>query len=334
MVFRAGILLSTLLLSMTLLSACGQDIAGTALPQVADNGPSSYRRVLSAQEQARLAVSDRIRELDACGFVNQAAIATLGVPVYFGQGQDFDSCVLRFKPSIGPNRIYEVAINTGQHDTQTPPTMIDGVPVRLRPADGCMATVPYQVQDFVFWVKGRENSNTCAEATAFVRAALPMLKNKPLRAHSQRVLNTPLSRLDPCAALSVIGKDRPRLRVDTNMRPYFCSFILDSNDETTSHNITYTQKTLDILQWAREDGKIFELGAGQLQINSGTKDSPAGRCSADLYLNLGSPHTRNITADVSSRGPEQWVDVVDMSTLAGCAALQRTAAAILEFYGK
>ncbi|MEU2042671.1 hypothetical protein [Nocardia niwae] len=289
---------------------------------------------MSAEEQARLAVSDRVRELDACGFVNQAVIATLGAPVYFGQGQDFDSCILRFNPSIGPNGIYEVEINTGQHDNQTAATMIDGVGVRLRPADGCVATVPYHVQDFVFWVKGRENSDTCTEATAFVRAALPMLKSTPLRAHSQRVLDTPLARLDPCAALSVIGKNRPRLRVETNMRPYYCTFTLDGDDETTTEKIAYTQKTLEMLEWARKDGKVHDVGGGQLQINRGYKDSPTGHCSADLYLNMGSPHIRNFTDDVSSSGAERWVDVVDMSTMAGCAALQRTAAAVLEFYGK
>lgn len=334
MLFRAGILLSALLLPIMLLSGCGSVIAGAALPQVADDGPSSYRRALSAQEQSHLAVSDRMRELDACGFVNQAAIATLGAPTYFGQGQGFDSCILRFEPSIGPNRIYEVEIDTGLRDTETPPTMIDGVPVRLRPADGCMATVPYPVRDFIFWVKGRENSNTCTEAQAFVRAALPMLKTKPLRSRSQRVLDTPLARLDPCAALSVIGKNRPRLQLESNLRPYYCKFILDSSDEKTAQNIAYTQKTLEMLEWAREEGKVHAVGAGHLQINRGSKDSPTGYCSADFYPDLGSPHTRNFTGDADIHGPERWVDVVDMSTLAGCAALQRTAEAILEFYGK
>ncbi|MEU6191706.1 hypothetical protein [Nocardia sp. NPDC047038] len=334
MILRVGIVLSALVLATTLLSGCGSDIAGAALPQIADNGPSSYRRALSAQEQSRLAVSDRVRELDACGFVNQAAIATLGAPVYFGQGQDFDSCILRFTPSIGPSRIYAVEINTGQRDTETPPTMIDGVPVRLRPADGCMATVPYPVRDFMFWLKGRDNSNTCSEAAAFVRAALPMLKSKPLRAGSQRVLDTPLARLDPCAALSVIGKNKPRLQVDTGLRPYYCKFALDSSDETTSQNIAYTQKTLEMLEWARKDGKVYGVGSGQMQINRGSQNSPTGYCSADFYPNVGSSHIRNFTGDADSHGPEHWVDVVDMSTLAGCAALQRTAEAILEFYGK
>ncbi|WP_157227806.1 hypothetical protein [Nocardia asiatica] len=319
---------------MTLLTGCVHDITGAALPAIADNGPSSYRRGLSAEDQARLAVSDRVRELDPCGFVNEAAVATLGVPIYFGQGQGFDSCILRFQPSIGPSRIYEVTIDTGLRDTETPPTTIHSVPVRLRPADGCMATVPYKPRDFVFWLKGRENSNTCTEAVAFVRAALPMLQSRPVRARSQRVLDTPLARLDPCAALSIIGKNRPRLVVDTKLRPYFCTFALDSGDTTTAQNIAYTQKTLEMLQAAREDGKVHILGAGQMHISTGTKDSSTGYCAADLYLNVGSPHRRNITGDLSRRGPEHWVDVVSMTTLAGCVALRDTATAIMQFYGR
>ncbi|NEW58053.1 hypothetical protein GV794_20690 [Nocardia cyriacigeorgica] len=80
------------------LTGCAQRITGDAN---AAGTAATYRQGLSAEQRAALLVSDQIRRLDPCGFINDAAIATLGTPAYFGGSQGFDECHIAFRPKIG-----------------------------------------------------------------------------------------------------------------------------------------------------------------------------------------------------------------------------------------
>ncbi|MEV4129693.1 hypothetical protein [Nocardia sp. NPDC049707] len=331
----ARTIVSLLTVVIALLTGCSHAVGGLALPEPADPATAGYRRALSSELQADMALSDRIRQVDACALINEAAIKTIGASSYFGPGQHFDECEVHYSPSIGPKHLFEVYIQVGVSDTVSPQTMVDGVPVRIRRGgDACSASVPHQLGGVTYYLMGTEGVETCDELLPFVRATLPLLKSPaPQRNNSKLSINTRLANMDPCAVLSVLSKDRPRLKVTPNMRPYWCEFLLDKDDDTTWQSWVSTQKTLEMLDGARKynPGEVVPLtGPAVARISSTSRaTSTAGSCLLDVYPDTGqTPHVRNL----DKTKPERWVDVVEISTRGGCVNALKSAAVFVDLY--
>ncbi len=312
---RAGILA---LASLTaVLAGCG--MSGTAIPMVSDQPLAAYRAQLSPLDQQVLFARDQERLLDPCGFADAATLATLGKPVYVGPAQDFDVCAIDY-----PRGTFSVDITIGQW-AQLPIRTIDldgveRIGVTPNGSDTCDITVPYRPRPFSYSVTSHNGTNACDSAITFVRSALPLLKTRPLRMNSKVSLNTPLTRLDPCAVLSVIAKNRPRLQVNTNITPYNCDFYLDSNHESTRQELTENQKPLSLLAGDRRFGKVIDINGAAAVLGGSTTP---GHCELDLFLDRSHP---------VSRFNDQWVDEVEMDGNGGCDALKQTAAAIVDLY--
>ncbi|MEV6770299.1 hypothetical protein AB0N05_16925 [Nocardia sp. NPDC051030] len=287
---------------------------------------SEYRGWLGAEVRQDLAAKDFVRELDPCGFVNDAAIATLGTPTYFGRDQGFDECLLIFRPAVGPNQLSRIKVTTEFRGSSSPKVDLGGTSVGVKAEGGyCIADVPFRNRVISFWTDSLNGSDTCSEAKKFVTAALPQFRTTPLRSESKIALNnTPLARMDPCAALSIVGKNRPRLKVQTGVVPYYCGFMLDSDDQSTAQNLTSTQKTLDMVEYAVKKNETMQVGSARARISS----SKPAYCSLDLYLDEKSPRVTTY----NSGDPERWVDVVEMSGQTTCEELAKTATAIVELY--
>ncbi|MBU3067982.1 DUF3558 domain-containing protein [Nocardia sp. NEAU-G5] len=298
------------------LAGCG--MSGTAIPMVSDQPLASYRAQLSAGDQQELSARDQERLLDPCGFADATALASLGKPVSIGPAQNFEVCSIDY-----PRGTYTVDVTLGQWD-ESPIRTIDLGDIKLgvtpSGTNTCSITVPYLPHSFNYAVTSHNNTNACDAAITFARAALPLPKTPPLRMNSRVSLNTPLTRLDPCAVLSVIGKDRPRLQVITNTTPYNCDFYLDSNHDATRQELTENQKPLSVLAGERRLGKVTDINGVPGAV---TDSGSAGGCRIDLFLDQSHP---------ISRGNDQWVDEVEMSGHGSCDSLKRTAAALVDVY--
>jgi len=312
--FRVGIL--ALVPLAAAVAGCG--MAGTPIPMVSDQPLAAYRAQLSASDQRELSARDEERLLDPCGFADAATLASLGKPVYVGPAQDFDVCTIDY-----PKGTFSVDITVGQWDENPVRTLnLDGVKMGVLPtgSDTCSITVPYLPHPFNYGLTSRNRTNPCDSAITFARAALPLLQTRPQRKDSRVSLNTPLTRLDPCAVLSVIAKDRPRLRVNTDITPYNCDFYLDSNDDSTRQELTENQKPLSLLAGNRQFGKVIDINGASAVLG----DSSSGdNCQIDLFLDQAHP---------VSRFNDQWVDEVEMDGHGGCDSLKQTAAAIVDLY--
>ncbi|WP_067654402.1 DUF3558 domain-containing protein [Nocardia harenae] len=316
--------------ALALLTGCAA-VPGTALPEPPGDGTMNYRRDLAPAQQAQMATADRIRTLDPCGFINDAALATFGKLESIGQGQSFETCELRYVRGSAPAGITSVEVELGLHDIETPPRMVGGLPVRFRQADGCMVTVPYTPEAFVYWFHGTAGIDACPAAEVFVRAALPTLQTVPLRSVSPRVRNTRLAELDPCAALSILAPQAPKLRIDSEkLRPFRCRFLLDADNDKTAFNMTSTQKPLELIDGARrfEPQSVLEVEGTPWILDMNVPPASRTYCKADLYLDTAQPELRQ----VGWSRTEHWTDTVEMSTLSGCESLRRAATALAQMY--
>lgn len=313
--FRAGILALASLAAAV--AGCG--MSGTPIPMVSDQPLAAYRAQLSPLDQQVLFARDQERLLDPCGFADAATLATLGKPVYVGPAQDFDVCAIDY-----PRGTFSVDITVGQW-AQVPLRTVDldgveRIGVTPNGRNTCDISVPYRPRPFNYSLTSYNETNACDIAIAFVRSALPLLKTRPLRMNSKVSLNTPLTRLDPCAALSVIAKDRPRMQVNTNITPYSCDFYLDSDHESTRQELTENQKPLSLLARNRSSGKVIDINGATAVLDDSTTP---GHCEVDLFLGQSHP---------IPRFNDQWVDAVEMDGNGGCDALKQTAAAIVDLY--
>lgn len=313
--FRVGTLALALLSAV--LTGCG--MSGTAIPMVSDQPLAAYRAQLSPLDQQILAARDQERRLDPCGFVDAPTLATLGRPVYVGPAQDFDVCAIEY-----PRGAFSVDVTVGQWAQLPIRTMdIDGVErIGVTPtgSNTCAITVPYRPRPFTYSLTSRNGTNACDSAIAFVRSALPLLKTTPLRMNSKVSLNTPLTRLDPCAVLSVIAKGRPRLQVNTDVTPYNCDFYLDSDVHSTRQELTENQKPLSLLAADRKFGRVIDINGAAAAFGESTTP---GHCELDLFPD---------TAHPVPRFNDQWVDEIEMDGDGGCDALKQTAGAIVDLY--
>ncbi|WP_280209325.1 hypothetical protein [Nocardia cyriacigeorgica] len=314
-----------------LLTGCGQRITGDA---TAEGTSQTYLQALSPDQRAELGVSAQIRKLDPCGFINEAAIATLGTPAYFGSSQGFDECQVSFRREGRAVPVYKVAVDLSHHSVTGPTETIDGVAVRIERGLGCTITVPYRVRDFSYWFyasegpDGRE-ADVCSAAKDFVRAALPLLDTEPMRSDTTRAVDSPLARMDPCAALNVLDADPDRLQIDTGVVAYNCEVQLDIDDETTRYSIISTQKTLSMIDYAEEDGSLVTVAGVRARQRPNS-------CTMDIYLD----ESNSRTLDMGGDGPppahqgraDEWTDVVELTGGHGCRDLTRVAEAVVSAY--
>ncbi|MFE3446334.1 hypothetical protein ACFXNW_25175 [Nocardia sp. NPDC059180] len=236
---------------------------------------------------------------------------------------------MAFRPKIGAAGITGVGVDMSHHSMNAPNDTIDGTPVIVERVLGCTITVPYRVRDFIYSMYGSEGADVCPAAKEFVRAALPTLDTTPLRSDTTRAFDTPLAAMDPCAALTVLGTDPDRLKIDTHVVAYNCEVQLDKDDESTYYSIISTQKTLSLLDYGQSEGEVITVSG----VRAVRKPNS---CTMDLYLGENDPRTVDIGAD----GPppahqgraDTWADVVELTGSRGCTDLMRIAEAVVTAY--
>ncbi|MFI1465297.1 hypothetical protein [Nocardia carnea] len=331
---RISTIAAVVMLCVTTLVGCTSTVQGYPLPA---GFAGTYRDQLGHEDLDNVLWRDHVRMLDPCGFINDAAIATLGAPTYFGGAQAFSECQVVFRPSVTEKGIYKVVADLSSRSAEPANATVNGLPVNTQAGLGCLITVPYRERGFSYWVHSKDGPegfghelNACDEGLDFVAAALPTLDTTPLRRDTTHGFNTPLANIDPCAALDHLDIDYSRWQIFTGLVASTCEFRFDGEDESTQYGWTNTQKTLDMLFHAHVLDYPVRTIDGVRAVQSDT-------CSLDIYLGETDPRVVDIDAD----GPptddywafsDHWVDVVELTARDDCPRLDEVASAIIAAY--
>jgi hypothetical protein len=233
-------------------AACspGPDQTGAA-PETTVPQARPYQQLLSAADREAVAYRDSMRQVDPCGYLDEAAVRAIGDPGYWGADGEFESCAALFGDPVGPKDIDKISVELGGSPEPGYGVAVEvgGTTVRTSPSeDFCSAYVDLNARQslrFTVWRKGEflgraPTVDLCPEAAAVAAAAGPHLGQRPARSQSRFAnMASRLSRLDPCTVLDTLAAGHPRLYVGTQPQPWQCDFNFDAADRSGGAHVDF-----------------------------------------------------------------------------------------------
>ncbi|WP_157129453.1 hypothetical protein [Nocardia amamiensis] len=223
-----------------------------AVPETTAPQARPYQQLLSAADRDAVAYRDSMRQVDPCGYLDEAAVRAIGDPGYWGADGEFESCAAVFGDPVGPKEIDKISVELGgsPEPGYGVPVEVGGTTVRTSPSeDFCSAYVDLNARQslrFVVWRKGdflgrAPKVDLCPEAAAVAAAAAgPHLGQRPARSQSRFAnMASRLSALDPCKVLDTLAAGHPRLYVGTAPLPWQCDFNFDVADRSGGAHVDF-----------------------------------------------------------------------------------------------
>jgi hypothetical protein len=285
--------------------ACG---AQPARPEPA--AAPTYRSALPPPVRDQLAQADRIRALDACGFVDRAAADRLGTVDYFGAGPwpsdgDLDQCDVVFDPAA---QSPPITVQLGLPGVPAPignRTLIGDATIYVSSGYGCRAQVPTDSMTITY-----AGARDCPTLMQVVSASAPLLRDRPARPPSK------LAGVDPCEVLA----HAPNM----TSAPHPPTTGLAASCRTDNEMITLGYRDFE---------NPPQPGASMIDgipVTVSPDPANARNCVADVYFGFAAPHT------VPRGGPTGDVVFEEFASITGfgrdCRSVEADATKLVDSY--
>ncbi len=196
--------------------------------------------------------SDTMRQIDPCGMLDEEAIiAHVGTPRYFGADHEPDACVVRFDSTTTTNGVGSVSVLL----SITPDRAGQEIKIADRTAHvldsgtRCHITVYFNdIRSFFYSIDGSPDGDLCGQLRRIVTDSEPLFSTRPLRAESTRMPQTLGWQRDPCAALNTAYDPDQRFAISA-LSPFVCDYKLGFDHVPTDINrykIAYMHKPVSV----------------------------------------------------------------------------------------
>ncbi|HTY27192.1 MAG TPA: hypothetical protein VMD51_03465, partial [Mycobacterium sp.] len=260
-----------LLAVLLLVSACGQAVEGTARrgPDGVDRGfffagpVAEYGRSPSPDDTATLAYLRALRRIDVCGLVNRDTVGKAGEINWYGTLFAFDECDVAVKaPGRATQEFLSVQVALDRATGQ-PAFSAAGVSVHESSPGSCEFLLPLGLsrlpgaptlnsQNQPVAKIGVIGGGDCPLARRTTAALAEWLDTRPPPARDAvAAYSVRLAEQDPCAVLSVPGREVVRWDIDRGT-PYQCVFDVKRGAQPISVQVALAPKVGNMVIDGRE----------------------------------------------------------------------------------
>ncbi|APE36868.1 hypothetical protein BOX37_26345 [Nocardia mangyaensis] len=279
------------------LAGCSSTTQGRPVPVPAPDYPG----YLPDKARQTLAYLDTLRPLDICGYLDRAAVETLGPVSYIGADGEYESCTARYPKNTARHGISKVEVSIGTTPSPGWGTKIDvaGTTVAYNNAGGefCTASTHFDERQLISWVVFSavlsKPVDLCAEAVDVATASIPLLKTRPLRIGSTAGnVDTKLARLDSCAAIpAFVAPDQAHKAAVLTYVPWGCGWMADYYKSGSRIAIGYLHAE-DTLIAPNSSGEITtEIGGFPARVIPSSMRRYPGHCQLWIGVDAVRPDT-------------------------------------------